>query len=492
MNPVATQTIGGRPPESARMLLGLALALACLRFFWLGEWSLWIDEAFMLADARHGASQLKPVGYWIFGLFYGLWPGQPDEWALRLPAAIFGWLCVPALYWSLAPFVGRRSAALGSLILALAPWQLYWAQNARYYTLVQLLCLLGTGALLRALMSGSKGLAGLAALSFLAALGTHPSALILGLALVLALYSSRFFSRSSAIGVGEHNRQLWRLLGLVCLLSPLLLIPYVDRVSEVWESRQSHGDPLHLIKSAAYWYTPVVCAGALLAALQLLRRRQQLILVLVPSLGFGIALAATYFFRVAAQYCFVLFPFFAVLAAQLLVGTHVRLGARKLRLAYGLLLLAPLVLEDGLYFGLRNGDRPRWREAFAHVMEERQPTDLVYAMEAPVGRYYWEPLEDDLRRDSSFMFLDSWSAKKPEEWRRYGRRMWFVLNREQTQDWSREDRQRFLALLDEQCSLEAHFAIPLTPRDLDVFVYLFDPEWEAQRARAGESLPAGG
>lgn len=492
MNPEATQTIEGRPPEKARVLLGLALGLACLRFPWLGEWSLWIDEAFMLADARHGASQLKPVSYLLFGWFYSLWPGQPPEWGLRLPAAIFGWLCVPALYWSLKPLAGRRAAALASLVLALAPWQLYWAQNARYYTLVQLLGLLGTGCLLRALMRGSLGLAGLAGLLLLAALGTHPSALILGLALFLALLGCRLFSRSSALALGAHNRKLWRLLLVVCLLSPLLLMPYVGQVSQVWETRQSHGDPVHLIKSAAYWYTPVVCLGALMGALNLVRRREQLVLVLLPSLGLAIALAATYFFRVAAQYCFVLFPFFALLAALPLGGSSTRLRTGPMRLAYGFLLLAPLVLEDGLYFGLRNGDRPHWREAFAHVMEQRRPTDLVYGMEAPVGRYYWEPLEDDLRRDGSFMFLDSWSAKKPEDWRRYGRRMWFVLNRDQTQDWPMEDRQRLLALLDEQCSLEAHFAIPWTPRDLDVFVYLFDPDWEAQRAGSAGVQPPGG
>jgi hypothetical protein len=473
--------------QMARPLLCLALLAGCLRFLWLGEWSLWIDEALMLSDAKHGVDRLKPLSYLLFDQIYSLGSARPDEWLLRMPAALFGFLCVPALYWTAWPLVGRKPAALAALVLALAPWQIYWAQNARYYTMLQLLALLGCGGLLRGLASGSLGWACFGGLAFVAAMATHPSVLILGVALVIAILGCRFFSRASGFAVGAHNRRLWLIFLLLCLLAPLGLLPYVDEVRERWTARQGHGDPIHLVKSAAYWFTPMVCLGALWSCLGLLRSRENLILVFLPCAGFAVALLATYFFRVAAQYIFVLFPFFAILAVLPLCRSLDAGGAgdeKRRSLAYwgyGLLLFLPLLLEDGLYFGLRGGDRPNWREAYAHVMEQREEQDLVYAMEAPVGRYYWEPLQTDLRSGGSFTILDSWSAKLPEDWRRYGRRMWFIVNRDQTNDWSREDQRRVLSMLDEQCTLEAHFEVPYTPRDLDLWVYLFRPDWEAQR-----------
>jgi hypothetical protein len=134
-------------------------------------------------------------------------------------------------------------------------------------------------------------------------------------------------------------------------------------------------------------------------------------------------------------------------------------------------------VESGLYFGLRRGDRPRWREAYAYVFEHRGTDDLVLGMDAPVAEYYLNPGALRLREWSAVTWLDDWRSRLPLDWRRYGRRTWFVVNAAQLDDWtgqptSRENRSEFERILREECVRVASFEIPLTPRDLDVHVYV--------------------
>jgi len=123
--------------RTAKWILGGALLLGLLRFWHLGTWSLWMDEAFTLADAFHREDISNPFGYRILGVFYGFFEGRPDEFLLRLPSAVLGWLCLPAAYWSLRPLVGRRGGAVAALILSVSAWHIYWSQTARFYTLAR-------------------------------------------------------------------------------------------------------------------------------------------------------------------------------------------------------------------------------------------------------------------------------------------------------------------------------------------------------------------
>ena len=96
------------------------------------------------------------------------------------------------------------------------------------------------------------------------------------------------------------------------------------------------------------------------------------------------ALALAFFVRVSAQYLYMALPWIAALATA-------PIRKRALSWLYLGLLVLPGLVEIGLYFGPRHGDRPRWREAYAHVFEQRAPHDLVYGMAAVVGQYYLDP-----------------------------------------------------------------------------------------------------
>ena len=148
-------------PNYLALLVILLLAFA-LRVHRLGSQSLWYDEAVTAQVAAQGITELtrwtaddiQPPLYYYAVAGWTRLAGR-SEWALRFPSVIFGTLTVP-LMWSLAlRLFGRRrrgqmAALAAGLLAALSPLYVYYAQEARMYTLLTFLGLLAGYALLRA------------------------------------------------------------------------------------------------------------------------------------------------------------------------------------------------------------------------------------------------------------------------------------------------------------------------------------------------------
>lgn len=136
-------------------LVGLTLVAAALRLYRLGAESLWLDEGYtqtwtsqpvgaMLATLAQG--DYHPPLYYLLvrGVTLVLGPGASS---LRLVSAVAGILAVPALYAlarTLAPSSSRRAALLAAALLTFSPFQLYYSQEARSYSLLLLLGIAST------------------------------------------------------------------------------------------------------------------------------------------------------------------------------------------------------------------------------------------------------------------------------------------------------------------------------------------------------------
>lgn len=456
-----------------RPMLAATLVLCALRFVGLGRWSLWLDEALTLADSRHGANELNPLGYALFRIIYGFALGRPDEFLLRLPSAVLGCTSILAALWALRPFIGARAATFSALLLAASPWHLYWSQNARFYTLAQTLALVGGGALLRGLYGESSKRTVAGVLLLLGAAVTHPSAVFLIAPLLCLPWLVRFFewippAKSRAFG-------WFAAAGLLALVAGS---GWALKVRSTWETRQGAGDPLHFAKTVGYLVGPAV-GLCFLAGAWLARARREsfvpLYVTLTACLG---AAMASFFVRVSAQYVFVLQPWIAAVAGLAFFPRGAPgYAAVPRRTLLALAVLAPALLETTLYFTLRHGDRPRWREAYAYVFEHRGPDDLVLGMDAPVAEYYLDPRATDLRNWRQVTWFDDYRGRLTQDWARYDRRTWFVVNRALFDDWgslpdSAENRAEAERVLREECELVARFDVPLTPRDLDLEVYV--------------------
>jgi uncharacterized membrane protein len=132
--------------------LVITLSGFALRLAFLGRQSLWYDEAFSLAVARADwptfwaallSDGVHPPGYY-FLLRAGLIVFGHSEFALRFPSVLAGTLALPLIY-QLGRVLGEvRWGLVAALLLAFNPFALWYAQEARMYSL--LLCLSVGGA----------------------------------------------------------------------------------------------------------------------------------------------------------------------------------------------------------------------------------------------------------------------------------------------------------------------------------------------------------
>ncbi len=158
-----------RSVEPALLWLAAMLLLAlALRVYRLDAQSLWYDEAVTAQVASRGIAELTrwtaddiqpPLYYYLVAGWTRL--AGRSEWALRFPSAFFGVLTVVML-WATARRLfgqgetGRWAAGIASLLTALLPLYIYYAQEARMYTLLTFLGVLAGYALLRAGVRGQE------------------------------------------------------------------------------------------------------------------------------------------------------------------------------------------------------------------------------------------------------------------------------------------------------------------------------------------------
>ena len=133
-----------------------------MRVYRLGDQSLWYDEAVTAQVAAQGIAELtrwtaddiQPPLYYYAVAGWTRLAGR-GEWALRFPSAAFGVLTVALLAAAARRLFGRGragqvAALAAALLAALSPLYVYYAQEARMYTLLVFLGLLAGYALLRA------------------------------------------------------------------------------------------------------------------------------------------------------------------------------------------------------------------------------------------------------------------------------------------------------------------------------------------------------
>jgi mannosyltransferase len=126
---------------------GLTLLLAtALRFYRLAGQSFWSDEGNSVALAQAGLGEIAartaldihpPLYYWLLHIWMRVFGGS--EIAIRSLSAVAGVLLVAVVYVLGARLFTTRVGLLAAFITAVSPFQVYYAQEARMYTLLALL-----------------------------------------------------------------------------------------------------------------------------------------------------------------------------------------------------------------------------------------------------------------------------------------------------------------------------------------------------------------
>jgi len=129
------------------ILISIILAGAVLRLFHLGLQSLWHDEAVSLAIAdrlnlaekltNQGHSSHPPLYYLLLWRWIRL--AGISDFTARIPSTLAGLLTIPLIYQAGRLLFDRRVGIWSALFMAVLPFQIYYAQEVRMYTLLGML-----------------------------------------------------------------------------------------------------------------------------------------------------------------------------------------------------------------------------------------------------------------------------------------------------------------------------------------------------------------
>lgn len=245
--------------------LGLVtLPAAVLYFSNITRWSIWHDESFtaMIISydwgeiLRRTALDVHPPLYY---LILKLWTGVFGDSLLALrgfsAVAMLGVIIVA--YWLAKSLFGKGTARLATVFLALAPFLLRYAQEARMYAIVALFLLLASYALVTAVKKQSAGL--LYLYGFLVALAVycHYYALFIVPAfwVYVLLLTKKKGQLKSAISL--KNRHWWFAnILILLLLAPWLPTAYRQFTAiqgSFWIGPVSHTTFLSTIANFIYY-----------------------------------------------------------------------------------------------------------------------------------------------------------------------------------------------------------------------------------------------
>lgn len=184
--------------------------------------------------------------YSIFGRIAVLLFGE-SPWAVRLPAVLFGVATIPATYAVARMVTSRREALLASLLLAVSYHHVWFSQNARGYTLIALLALLSTWALVRMLETSSWRMA--FAYAVFAALGAYTHATMVFVAIGQAMVAAVTWMWPDR----QQRRVDWRVAASAFVLAGVFTLvfyaPMLGQVVNFFVNKPS----LLLTKSTPSW-----------------------------------------------------------------------------------------------------------------------------------------------------------------------------------------------------------------------------------------------
>ena len=451
-------------------LLTITLLAFALRTWQLGAQSLWYDEGVSWYLATRlplsemlwwTATDIQPPFYYLLLRPWLLLAGE-SEFALRFPSLLFGVLSVPLLAVVARRLYGPRPGLGAGLLAAVAPLYVWYAQEARMYTLLTFLGLLSSYLLLRVLDQRAHSARRCPLLAYILtsalALYTHYFAIFL---LTFHFLYSLYKTRPSAMikeqtadrfrpASGVWDRGVWTVglpqLAALALFSPWLPFAFLRLGTDAsyWPGVFKLEEALRhalvsfsvgesVLESQAVWFTAgfvLTLVVTVMALLQQPAARRPLLfclLYLLVPVALILALAAITpkfnprYLMLASP------PVYIILAAGLAVHRAPRL------MFYVLLLfvLASFTYADWNLYTDPAFTKASFREAVRYLEAHKQPAEPVLLCSGhayPVFIYYyraadWTPLPPsrilDVNRILTFDVADDLNrvlAGRPGVW----------------------------------------------------------------------------
>lgn len=366
-----------------------------LRFYKLGEWSFWGDEYITVRKAIDvfggGITRRSPsmLSNHVILTTFGV-----SEFNARVTAAVVGTVSVPVMFVVARKLFDPAVGLISALLLAIAPWHIYWSQNARFYVVLLLFYTVALYFFHRSLEEDSPKLMvysliffGLAAFERLIAGFLVPTIL----AYLILLYLLRY---EKPPGLNWRNLMIYFVPGVLGLIGIALLTPTFQDVERGLRSFGFvNNNPFWIVSGIVFYVgVPLLCV-AVFGALTLFLRRDRLGLLLAVTAVTPIAslIIFSLFQYTANRYAFVVLTAVILLAAVAIKEVMVQMSAvngRLLSLSLLAILIATPMSDNVLYYQFQNGNRDNWKAAFAYINSHIEEGDLVITANRALADYY--------------------------------------------------------------------------------------------------------
>ncbi|WP_193767671.1 glycosyltransferase family 39 protein [Halorientalis pallida] len=387
-------------------LAGVVLLGAALRLYGLGVESIWVDEAITLRFVRnHGPLELL----WVipskqphlppYYVFLDVWVALvgTSATAVRFPSAVFGILSLPVLYLLGRDLFDRPTGLVATLVFAVAPFQLYYAQETRMYSLWTVLTLCSFLAFLWLRRRPTRRLAAGYVVATLSTAAVHPFGLFVVVTQGLVLLVDNLLA-GDGIEIGELTALERAQAACWALLAPILVVGVLKLESAVAGFNFiSPPGPGRVAGTVVEYFTTASGTAALaVAALVAVgvalalrsrpfgrERRLLIVWALVPVLGLvAVSYLVTPLFW--ERYTITATPAWVLLAARGFTSLGrggLGLGLERRHLGYALAgLLVVGILPATVHYHTTDG-KEQWDEAVPDLEAAAESDDLVLVID---------------------------------------------------------------------------------------------------------------
>jgi mannosyltransferase len=406
------------PARSALLLGFITLIGAALRAHSLAARSLWIDEG---ASVSFASLAWKPFLKVLWGyqgnmaLYYFLLHGWihlgDSESAVRSLSVVVGVLTIPAVYLLAARLFDRPTGVISAALLAVHSFHIHWSQETRAYSLVILLLVLTTYALIAALESKSN-LGYWLTFSVLAALCiyAHIFTLLVLTAHALAIVFPKPFRVELPTAVASAA-----VFAFLCEpMAAFVVLQHSDQLA--WMARPSLADIwqfLNLLTSQGGVLLVAIylalCGMAFLQPAGVKRpakeswalRLMLCWLLSLPLLTLAVSLIKPFFYP---RYMVICVPALVILAARGLVNLYDMPAVRRWAAAVALVLVIGLsAWGTHRYFISFPTETSDWRSAVRYILQRERPGDgaVFFLPNVYCYRYYVHRAEESQHRPIS-------------------------------------------------------------------------------------------
>ena len=260
----------------------LVVVGAVLRFAHLTSKPFWFDETFSVELARLRWDSFLRVVWWReanMSLYYVLlraWLhfGQ-SEFFIRSLSVLFALVTIPAIYGLAKRLYDRRVAFIAAALFTCNAYNVYYAQEARSYTLFVLLATLSSGFLVAWLRGPARDNRIAYVLGSILAVYAHFYALLLVASHWIVVRAFGRTDRQNATASILDLRRAWRTIGLAVL--PLLFFVVKTGAGPIrWIHRPGLHDLLGFcrdLSGGSNWWLPLALLVACLGAVAPLGKR---------------------------------------------------------------------------------------------------------------------------------------------------------------------------------------------------------------------------